>query len=96
MSIPGPSGDVRLCCLLVDSREIAIDEALAKRLVLTPTQARVAALLAARRTNKEIASILGLAESTVRGHTELVFLRLGVRSRREVEGRIARALVDVQ
>ncbi|HEY0303704.1 MAG TPA: LuxR C-terminal-related transcriptional regulator [Longimicrobiales bacterium] len=48
---------------------------------LTPTQARVATLLADRLTNAEIALELHVRPSTARRHTEAVLLRLGVSSR---------------
>ena len=56
---------------------------------LTPTQIRVALLLADRRTNLEIAAALSIAPNTARRHTEAVFVRLGVNRRLEVMGRLA-------
>lgn len=56
---------------------------------LTPTQARVATLLADRLTNAEIAMELRVKPSTARHHTEAVLLRLGVNSRFKVVGRVA-------
>lgn len=51
---------------------------------LTPRERAVASLLAARRTNAEIAAVLGLSRHTARHHTEHVLAKLGVRSRRDV------------
>lgn len=56
---------------------------------LTPTQARVATLLADRLTNAEIAFALHVRPSTARRHTEAVLLRLGVNSRFKVVARVA-------
>jgi DNA-binding CsgD family transcriptional regulator len=61
---------------------------------LTPQQARVARLLLNRRTNAEIASQLGISINTAKRHVEAVLLRLGVRSRQEVEGRIFSEICD--
>lgn len=60
---------------------------LQRRFRLTPREAEVALLLAARRSNKEIARELGIAQSTAWGHTERVLAKLGTGSRRDV-GRI--------
>ncbi len=56
---------------------------------LTPTQARVATLLADRLTNAEIASELRVRPNTARRHTEAVLWRLGVSSRFQVFGTLA-------
>jgi DNA-binding CsgD family transcriptional regulator len=61
---------------------------------LTPTQARVAALLADRLTNAEIASELRVRPNTARRHTEAVLLRLGVNSRFKVFGTIAELFAE--
>jgi DNA-binding NarL/FixJ family response regulator len=62
---------------------------LRKRYRLTPTQARVATLLADRLTNEEIAGELRCKPSTARRHTEAVLLRLEVDSRFKVVKRLA-------
>jgi len=51
---------------------------------LTPCQARVALLLGARLTNREIAQVVSASIGTVRKHAEWVFSRLGVRRREDV------------
>jgi DNA-binding NarL/FixJ family response regulator len=58
------------------------------RFPLTPRQAQVALMLFARRTNTEIAAELGISVNTAKRHVEAVLLRLGVRSRQEVEHRL--------
>jgi DNA-binding CsgD family transcriptional regulator len=52
---------------------------------LTPTQARVTRMLLTRRTNPEIAELLGISINTARRHVEAVLLRLEAKSRWEVE-----------
>jgi DNA-binding CsgD family transcriptional regulator len=51
---------------------------------LTPRQLEVAALVAAGRTNREIAAALGIEERSAEGHVERIRLRLGVGSRAQV------------
>jgi DNA-binding CsgD family transcriptional regulator len=53
-------------------------------LELTPTEARVAGLAAAGRTNREIASALYLSPKTVDSNLGRVYRKLGVRSRTEL------------
>ena len=56
--------------------------------VLTPREREIASLLVRRRTNREIAAMLGISEHTVRHHAEHIFAKLGVRSRRELAARL--------
>jgi DNA-binding CsgD family transcriptional regulator len=65
-----------------------------ERYRLTPTQARVALMLAVRFTNEEIARELSCMPNTARRHTEAVMLRLDVRSRFKVQPRLAEFLRD--
>jgi DNA-binding CsgD family transcriptional regulator len=58
------------------------------RFHLTPTQARVAQMLAARRTNAEIAALLDISIHTARRHVEAVLLRLDVNSRLAAERKL--------
>ena len=54
--------------------------------LLTPTERRVASLVAAGMSNREVASRLGIAAKTVETHLAHVFRKLGVRSRHELAG----------
>ena len=51
---------------------------------LTPAERRIAELVAAGRTNKEVASALYLSDRTVEGHLTSIYRKLGVRSRAEL------------
>lgn len=51
---------------------------------LTPTEARVAALVATGRTNGEVAEEMTLSRNTIKTHLSHVFDKLRVRSRREL------------
>lgn len=51
---------------------------------LTPRQLEVAALVSAGRSNREIATALGIEERSAEGHVERIRLRLGVRSRAQI------------
>jgi len=55
---------------------------------LTRQEVVVARLLVERRTNREIACALSISPHTALRHTENIRLKLGVRSRREVEDRL--------
>jgi DNA-binding CsgD family transcriptional regulator len=55
---------------------------------LTPAERRVAVLVAAGRTNREVAAQLFLGERTVAGHLTRVYTKLGVRSRTELARRL--------
>jgi DNA-binding CsgD family transcriptional regulator len=59
-------------------------EVLRARLGLTKQEARVARLLAAGRSNAEVADALFISPHTARHHTERVMQKLSVRSRHEV------------
>jgi len=52
---------------------------------LTAREHQVAALLAARRSNQEIAELLAMSPLTAKRHTENILQKLGLSSRREVE-----------
>ena len=51
---------------------------------LTPAERRVANLVAAGRTNREVATTLFLGERTVASHLTRIYAKLGVRSRTEL------------
>lgn len=61
---------------------------------LSPRQREILALVAAGRTSKEIASALGISESTVNWHVANVFARLGASSRAEAVALAMRDDVD--
>jgi DNA-binding CsgD family transcriptional regulator len=56
---------------------------------LTPVERRVAELVAAGRSNKEVASALYLSTRTVEGHLSRVYGKLGVHSRVELSRKLA-------
>ncbi len=66
-------------------------EAVRARFGLTAQQARVALLLAERRTNAEVAAALSISLATARRHTEAVLGTLGVGSRLQVGSALAGA-----
>ena len=51
----------------------------ASTLLLTPQEVVVAKMLADGRQNKEVASLLGISEKTVRTHREHIYAKLQVR-----------------
>jgi DNA-binding CsgD family transcriptional regulator len=55
---------------------------------LTAAERRVATLVAAGRTNREVAAALFLGERTVAGHLTHIYAKLGVRSRTELARRL--------
>jgi DNA-binding CsgD family transcriptional regulator len=55
---------------------------------LTAAERRVAALVAAGRTNREVAAALFLGERTVASHLTRIYAKLGVRSRTELARRL--------
>lgn len=65
-------------------------ETLRARFALTLAEARIVPLLAARRTNVQIATALGISPHTVRHHAERAFLKLRVHRRSEIAERLSR------
>jgi DNA-binding CsgD family transcriptional regulator len=57
---------------------------------LTPTEERVARLVAEGRTNKEVAAALFMSVNTVQGNLRRIYQKLGVRSRSELTAKYAR------
>ncbi len=55
---------------------------------LTPTERRVAELVAEGRTNREVAALLFLSAKTVAAHLTSAYAKLGVRSRTELAHRL--------
>jgi DNA-binding CsgD family transcriptional regulator len=66
-------------------------EELRRHFGLTPSETRVALMLAAGRSNADIATALGIRASTARRHTEHVLRKLNVRTRAAVGPRLATA-----
>ncbi len=60
--------------------------------MLTPSEARVAELVAEGMQNKQVAAVLVVSAGTVEAHLTSIYRKLGVRSRTE----LARALVESQ
>jgi DNA-binding CsgD family transcriptional regulator len=61
---------------------------------LTPTERRVAELVAEGRTNREVADLLFLSAKTVAAHLTSAYLKLGVRSRTELAHRLRDTTAD--
>ena len=83
----GRAAGPALVVVIAAREEVAPSPAeLRQRFGLTRREAEVALLLAARRSNREIAEELYIAESTAWGHTERVLAKLNTGSRRSVGG----------
>ena len=61
---------------------------------LSPTQARIAVLLAARLTNREIAEVMGCRYDTARKHVEMVMMRMLVHRREDILYRLQELVVE--
>ena len=55
---------------------------------MTAAELRVAKLVAAGKTNREVAAALFLGERTVGGHLTHIYAKLGVRSRTELARKV--------
>jgi DNA-binding NarL/FixJ family response regulator len=60
---------------------------------LTPSERRVAKLVAEGRSNKEVASTLVVTVKTVESHLSRVYAKLGLHSRAELAHRLARGKI---
>ena len=80
----------RLRALGVRRRLVTIDRPGHGWAALTPTEAQVARLIGEGLTNKAVAERLFVSPNTVGTHVRHVFEKLGVQSRTELAGRIAR------
>jgi DNA-binding NarL/FixJ family response regulator len=58
---------------------------------LTPSELRVADVIASGMTNREAAQALFLSEKTVEGHLGRIFPKLGISSRTELAARLGRS-----
>ena len=80
-----PQGVAALALIVDPRRKARIDRGLvAAMLGLTPTESEVAAMLAEGRTIREIATVTGRGESTIRWHLKHIFSQLGVGRQFEV------------
>jgi len=61
---------------------------------LTPTERRVAELVAEGHSNREVAGLLFLSTKTVAAHLTSAYAKLGVRSRTELAHRLRATTVD--
>lgn len=57
--------------------------------LLTPVEQRIADLVAAGQTNREVAAVLFTSVRTVESHLARIYRKLGVRSRTELAARLA-------
>ena len=62
---------------------------------LTPAEERVASLVVAGRTNREVAAALFLSDRTVEGHLAHIFGKLGIRHRTELAGALQIRGIDL-
>lgn len=63
---------------------------------LTPVEQRIAALVAAGQTNKEVAAALFVSVRTIEGHLGHVYQKFGIRSRTELARRMSEQLPTPQ
>ena len=63
----------------------------AARHALTPTEARIAEMVAAGRTNREVSAQLFLSVKTVEANLSRIYSKLAVRSRSELAARLAKS-----
>ncbi len=83
--IAGACSEITVVLLERCARDFPTDEELRGGFGFTASESRVARLLAARRSNREIARDMHVTEHTARRHTEKVLQKLGVRCRTDVE-----------
>lgn len=74
----------------------AAAEAVADRYRLTEREAQILSMLAAGATSGEIAEALVISNSTARGHAHKIYQKLGVSTRDELLGFLARESEEVQ
>jgi DNA-binding CsgD family transcriptional regulator len=78
--VPDPQ-DVHAGYLLLKSERLGVGAAQLARLPLTEREREILALVAAGKTNVEIAAILAISARTVQKHLEHIFQKLGVETR---------------
>lgn len=89
-TLDGPGSPVVLVVLERCERNLPADEEMLRGFQFTPSEVRVALLLAERRSNREIAEELGVTEHTARRHTEKVLQKAGVHRRVHVKRALSR------
>ena len=89
LAATGPGGPAVLVAALRPAPADPDPDALRARFGLTRQEARVALLLARRRTNAEVADALCVSPKTARHHTERVLDKLGVERRTGVAAALA-------
>lgn len=88
----GDSGPPRLWLHLVDSDALRLDPALLSELFdLTPTEQRVALLLAQGHSTEDIAGHLGVQGNTVRGHIKQLLAKTHTRRQAQFVARLWRS-----
>ncbi|MDI7261802.1 MAG: LuxR C-terminal-related transcriptional regulator [Thermodesulfobacteriota bacterium] len=68
---------------------------LSKRYQLSPREIKISLLVCKGLTDQEIASVLGIAFSTVRTHLKHIFMKLDVTTRSELIYRLLEGIVDI-
>jgi DNA-binding NarL/FixJ family response regulator len=76
--------------LLSGAGQMASERNVDPHQLLTPREHEVLRLLIARWSNREIAEELYISIRTVESHVDHIFRKLGVTSREEARGRVAR------
>jgi DNA-binding CsgD family transcriptional regulator len=69
---------------------VPVPDEIRVRFNLTRKESRVAVLLAAQKSNEQIAADLCISPHTARHHTQSVLSKLGLKSRRDVSATLAR------
>lgn len=82
--VSGPDGQQPVVVIFAEPEQNLGEQTPTARDRLSRKEARVAALLAAQKTNEEIAKTLCISTHTARHHTQSVLSKLGIKSRRDV------------
>lgn len=94
-SIPSGSQSIVVVALERTPAKLPSNEDLQGRFGLTQSEAKVAILLADRKSNREIAAVLGVTQHTARRHTEHVLSKLEIRRRTSVRESLMTHIADV-
>lgn len=92
----GDRGGRTLCAVIFSDESVVLPnpQAVHRQLPLTPRQAEVAVLLARRKSDKEVARLLGIRPATARRHRDAILARLGLHSRRDVAAALRERCLD--